>query len=202
MQIRKFAATALLSIGAMAITGGTVYAAPAEQGIDFAINRSEDGRELKVELTGGTFALTEDAVTIADATGAVVSSLPLAVEHEGYVVSMRPRLANGGVTLVAEPQVQPVGQWLPTSPRSRSTQIGMGIGATLGLIGGFVVGLVIAVATMGIGVLAIPFTGLIGALIGGAIGAGAGGAIPNDDRQGGWYYQWDCQRFGNYEYCH
>lgn len=212
MKIRKFAATAMFAIGAMAITGGTAYADPAAEpnspavqqilraGVDqqalvkYDIAASGPDKTVTVNLSGGTFALAGDSLNILDGAGKVLTSLPLNMQVDGtdQVISVRPSIENNGTQLVSHPVATPIGHWAPTSPQSRSAGIGMAIGAALGVVGGLIVGVIIAIATGGLGVIAVPFTTMIGALIGVAVGGGTGSAAAPDNRQDGWTWQEDC----------
>ncbi|MFE6860679.1 hypothetical protein [Nocardia sp. NPDC057668] len=198
MQIRKFAATAILAISATAITGGISYAAPApadtsvttlagtEHGVRYDITRSETAKTVTATLVGGTFALTETGVQVVDAAGAVTATLPLAINDGANTVALQPKISEDGATLVAEPVFRPYGDCTPSSPRQRSIQTGVGLGGAAGALTGGVIGFAIAIATMGLGLIAVPFTAVIGALIGSALGGAAGAAVPNSDLQDGW----------------
>ncbi|MEC3919678.1 hypothetical protein [Nocardia sp. CDC160] len=202
MSIRKLVVTAGLSIAAMTITGGTAYAAPQPttsdvssmtqvsgdlDGIHYDTVRSDADKTVTTTLSGGTFVLADGGVQVLDAAGAVTSTLPLSITDGTNMIALRPTITDGGAKLVAAPVFEPI--WMacsPSSPRSRSIQTGLGLVGALGALLGGIVGFGIAIATMGIGLIAVPFTTIIGALIGGAIGAAAGAAVPNSDEQDMW----------------
>lgn len=227
MNIKQVIATAGLTIAALAITGGTSYGAPTfdpatvhsvqhvaqdANDVGFSIVRSDADKTVTTTLTGGTFQLTDASVNILDAAGVIVSTMPLAMATAGtnLVVSMNPAIQDNGTTLVAHPAAaeiaQPgaadIGRWVPTSPKQRATETGSAAGAAGGALAGFIVGVVIAVATGGLGIIALPFAAMIGALIGGGTGSAAGAGTTNDDKQDGWTWQEDCytDRHG-YRYC-
>ncbi|MEC3951440.1 hypothetical protein VMT65_00195 [Nocardia sp. CDC153] len=200
--MRKIVATAALTIAAMAITGGTSYAAPEpsaqdvqsithlagdQGGIHYDTVRSDANKTVTTTLSGGTFALTDSGVQVLNATGAVTSTMPLAITDGVNMIAFQPKISEDGATLVATPIFEPVG-WLcsPSSPRSRSIEAGAGLTSLVGVFIGGIVGIAIAVATMGIGIIALPFTALIGGLIGLAVGGAAGAAVPNSDQQDAW----------------
>ncbi|AYF73473.1 hypothetical protein D7D52_05925 [Nocardia yunnanensis] len=200
--MRKIVATAALTIGAMAITGGTSYAAPEQpaqdvqsltqfagqqSGVYFDAVRSDADKTVTTIVSGGTFVATGTDIQLVTATGEVAATLPVAFGTDSGTLALQPQILDGGTKLVAQPVFDPV--WYncsPSSPRQRSIELGFGIGATLGVLGATVIGLAITVATMGIGALALPFIAIGGFLLGGAIGGAAGGAIPNSDQQDAW----------------
>ncbi|MFE3000480.1 hypothetical protein ACFXG4_36445 [Nocardia sp. NPDC059246] len=229
MKIEKAIATAGLTIAALAITGGTSYAAPTpdpaavqsiqhpaqgQNDLGYSIVRSDADQTVTTTLTGGTFRLTDASVDVLDGSGVVVSRMPLAMTTAGtdLVVSMHPSIEDNGTKLVAHPEAgevaQPgaadVGRWVPTSPKQRATETGSAVGALGGALGGVVVGVIIAVATGGLGVIALPFAAMIGALIGGGTGSAAGAGTTNDDRQDGWTWQQDCHTdyYTHDQYCY
>ncbi|MTE16626.1 hypothetical protein [Nocardia aurantiaca] len=202
MKIRKLVATAGLTIAAMAITGGTSYAAPEptaedvqsithlagdQGGIHYDTIRSDADKTVSTTLSGGTFVLTDAGVQVLNAAGVVTTTAPIAITDGTNMVALQPKITEGGTTLVATPIFEPI-RWdcSPSSPRSRSIETGAGLASMVGAFAGGIVGIAIAVATMGIGIIALPFTALIGALIGLAVGGAAGAAVPNSDKQDAW----------------
>ncbi|MRH87229.1 hypothetical protein GFY24_07090 [Nocardia sp. SYP-A9097] len=198
MHIRKFAVTAMFTIGATAIGGGISYAAPdseaaavtnlagVDQGVHYAIDRSDASKTVTATLTDGAFVFTGTDIQVVNAAGAVTATLPMAVDDGTNMVVLQPTITDNGTKLVAEPVFRPYVNCTPSSPRQRSIQTGMGLVGGLGALVGGVVGFAIAIATMGIGLIAVPFTAIIGALIGAGLGAAAGAAVPNSDEQDGW----------------
>lgn len=171
--------------------------------MQYTVVRSDADRSVTTTLSGGTFARTDDGIDVLDATGAVVSTVPLALTTEGsdLVIDLAPQIEDNGTKLVTHPVAQDIGQWVPTSPKSRSIEAGIAIGTALGFIGALVVGIGISVATMGIGIIAMPFIVLISALVGAGIGGAAGAAIPNSDTIDGMEYQANCYGDRYYHYC-
>ena len=229
MKFEKVIATAALTIAALAISGGTSYASPTpnpaavqsirnpardQDDVGYSIVRSDSDKTVTTTLSGGTFRLTDASVDVLDGSGVVVSSMPLAMTATGtdLVVSMHPSIEDNGTKLVAHPDAaavaQPgaadIGRWVPTSPKQRAIQTGSAIGALGGALGGLVVGVVIAVATGGLGIIALPFAAMIGALIGGGTGSAAGAGTTNDDRQDGWTWEQDCHTdyYTHDQYCY
>lgn len=202
MNSRKLVATAIIGIAATAIAGGTAYAAPEssaqdpqsithlagdESGIHYDTVRSNTDKTVTTTLSGGTFVLTDSGVQVLNANGVVTSTMPAAITDGTNEIALQPKISDGGTKLVATPIFEPI-RWdcSPSSPRSRSIEAGAGLASLVGAFVGGIVGIAIAVATMGIGIIALPFTALIGALIGLAVGGAAGAAVPNSDRQDAW----------------
>ncbi|APA94320.1 hypothetical protein [Nocardia seriolae] len=81
------------------------YSAQTPNDLGYSIVRSDADKTVTTTLTGGTFQLAADSVHILDASGAVVSSPPLAMSAEGtdLVVSMNPSIEDNGAKLVAHP---------------------------------------------------------------------------------------------------
>lgn len=198
MGIKKIAVAATFTLAATGIVGNVAQAEPApaisaypstltgaEQDVAFAVSRSADGKRLFADLSGGTFSMTADAVRVTDAAGTVIASLPLTIELDQGTVELRPRLDATGTHLSAEP----IGYWHQTSPRERSIQTGMAIGAFTGALAGGIIGLAIGIAGAGVlALITLPVGFLGGALLGGAIGAGLGAAVPNSDIPDRWDY--------------
>lgn len=200
--MRKIVATAALTIGAMAITGGTSYAVPEtnaqnvqavshlagdQGGIHYDTVRSDADQTVTTTLSGGTFVATGAGIQVIDAVGVVTDTLPVAIGSGANLVALRSTITDGGTKLVSQPQLEPI--WYdcsPSSPRSRSIGMGTGVGAMIGVIAAAIIGIAIGVATMGVGIIALPFIALGGALIGMAIGGAAGASIPNSDQQDAW----------------
>ncbi|TQM30125.1 hypothetical protein [Nocardia bhagyanarayanae] len=208
MIIRKFAVTALLTITATGIAGGVTYAAPTaeetnhsgtESGVAYQISQSEDGRNLTAKLEGGTFALTETALTVRDKSGTVVAAVPLTVTIDGAdTVELRPQLSTDGASLTASP----IGYWSKTSPKQRNIEAGIGIGAALGVFGGLFLGVAVTLVSMGLlAPIALPVGLIAGVIAGGAIGAGIGASIPASDLPDRWEYTPECWNGYYHTYC-
>ncbi|AHH17049.1 hypothetical protein NONO_c22510 [Nocardia nova SH22a] len=210
---RAGTAIALLTVAATTTTCGIANADPTppaimapagqrgvEQGVGYDIARS--GTSATVSLTNGTFRIGEDAVTIADGSGATIATLPLRLSVEDHALVLTPRTDATATTLIADVSAEDIGYWRKTSPRQRSIEAGMGIGALVGGLTGTFLGVVAGIATEG---LLLPITlpvGLLGGVLAGmAVGGVAGAAIPNSDAQDQWDYQQECYDSGNYRYC-
>lgn len=210
---RNSAAIALLAVAATTATSGLADADPTppavsapatqhgtEQGVGYEISRA--GTSLTTTLTGGTFHLTHDSVTVTDEAGATIAVLPLRLSADAHDLVLTPRIDAAAHTLVTDVAAQDIGHWRKTSPQQRSIEAGMGIGAAIGGLTGAFVGLVAGIATYG---LLLPLTlpiGMIGGVLGGmAIGGTAGAAIPNSNIPDQWDYQQECHGSGEYRYC-
>lgn len=219
MRIKKFAATAALTVAAVGITCGTADAEPVPQpnasapvlpgsvhgedrGVVYNVDRGADGRTLTAELSGGRFDVTADAINVIATDGTQVASLPLQLQLGDHVVDLHPRVDSDGTKLAADVAASPIGHWRKTSPRQRSIEAGMGIGAALGGIGGALLGIIVGIATMGMLIpITLPVGLLVGVLGGMAVGGAAGAAIPNSDVPDQWDYQQECHGSGEFRYC-
>ncbi|MFC9432394.1 hypothetical protein [Nocardia sp. NPDC057030] len=197
MEIKKVAMAVTFALAATGASGGAAHAMPAPVGVhpstvrgsehDMTLEASAaaDGKSLSADLFGGTFVLTDNAVRVTDHAGAVVADLPLIIELDQGTIELRPRLDATGAHLTAEP----IGHWRQTSPKDRSIQNGLAIGAFTGALTGSVIGLAIGIAGAGVlALLTLPLGLLGGALLGGAIGAGIGATVPNSDTPDQWDY--------------
>ncbi|MFC8045997.1 hypothetical protein [Nocardia sp. NPDC057353] len=164
MKYSKFAATALLAAAATGIASGTSYAAPvpapAEQqqatspsvqgqdkGIDYAVALADAGKSIVTTVTGGAFSLDADgqAVTLTNAAGEVVTSIPLSGKAQGQEVAIGAAVAADGSSLTLTPVAGSVGGIKDISSQdwffaelqraSLGAAVGAVIGALLGLIG-------------------------------------------------------------------
>ncbi|MCM6775931.1 hypothetical protein NDR87_17180 [Nocardia sp. CDC159] len=205
MRIKKIAVAAMCTIAATGIAGSVAHAESAptpasalpdavrgvEHGVTFEVSKSADGKSLAASLVGGMFSVTDNAVNVADRTGAVFASMPLTVELEQGAVELRPRVDATGTHLTAEP----IGYWQQSSPRERSIWAGAALGGFIGALIGMAIGIV--------GGPLVLVTGFAGALIGGALGAGIVAAVPNSDVPDRWSYVVpDRPTPGSWEDCH
>ncbi len=198
----------MLAIAATGIASSVTYAAPTpektnqsgtESGVAYQISRSEDGKTLTAQLDGGTFALTQTALTVKDKSGTVVAAVPLKVTIDGAdSVELRPQLSTDGTNLTASP----IGYWSKTSPKQRNIEAGIGIGAALGVFGGLFLGVALTLVTMGLlAPIALPVGVIAGVIVGGAIGAGIAASIPASDRPDQWEYTPECWQGYHHTYC-
>ncbi|MFG1791055.1 hypothetical protein [Nocardia sp. NPDC049149] len=180
MKVKGFA-TALLAVGATGITAGIVNAQPAQQpsslvsayGVDHGIGytTATDGTGVITTVDAGLFALRMDgaAVTLSDAAGNVVLTLPTTFTAEGRTFGLQPLVGDAGRTLRLTPIGAPetsshlaqlVGEQEDTIARKQyNAGIGALIGAGIGAVIGFFLGGVGALVT-------VPIGAGIGALIG------------------------------------
>ncbi|MBF6434853.1 hypothetical protein [Nocardia cyriacigeorgica] len=183
MRFKRFTATAFLTIGVLGASAGVVHAHPAapapdaiavhgtEQGIGYTAAPTADGTGVSATVAQGGFALTADgkAVTLADGTGRVVATLPMAFVADGHKFGLAPQISDAGRTLT----LTPVGAPAATTDRLASfvdddaatlarKQHNAGVGALIGA---------------GIGAVLGFFLGGVGALVTVPIGAGIGALI-------------------------
>ncbi|WP_067890168.1 hypothetical protein [Nocardia vaccinii] len=177
MRAKKFAATALLAIGATGVTAGVVQAQPvtpaatgiqgADHGVQYSVAPTADHTGVAATVAAGRFALAPDArsVTLTDAAGAVVATVPLGLRSAAGIVGLTPRIGNDGRTLTLTPQsassniVKSIDDADTTARKQYNAGVGALIGAGIGAVIGFFLGGVGALVT-------IPLGAGIGALIG------------------------------------
>ncbi|MGV9677703.1 hypothetical protein ACWDSJ_20705 [Nocardia sp. NPDC003482] len=180
MRTTKFAAIALLAIGATGITAGAVNAQPApasgteiavhatDHGIGFVTAPTTDHRGVVTTVDSGRFALAPDAasITLTGASGEVVASIPLGLRTAANTVALTPTIADEGRTLTLTTQTagtevaQAVDEAQDTIARKQyNAGVGALIGAGIGAVIGFFLGGVGALVT-------VPIGAGIGALIG------------------------------------
>lgn len=178
MRIKHIAATALIAIGALGAATGTAHADThaaevavrgAEQSVGYVVAPDESGTALVTTLEAGSFRLAADgaAVTVADAAGRALTTLPLGVAAGGTTAPLAAAISADGRTLTLTPEAaSPAGRHLAELVADPGTEArkmhNAGIGA---LIGG------------GIGAVLGFFLGGVGALITIPIGAGIGALI-------------------------
>ncbi len=176
MRAKKFAATALLAAGATAAAAGIAQAAPAaaapaavhgvEQGVGFITAPTADHAGLTTTVEAGSFTVAGDSVTLTDATGRTVTSVPLGLRTASGTVGLTPLIENSGHTLTLSPQAagtQTAQAIDDASDALARKQYNAGVGAVIG--GG--IGAVLGFFLGGVGALVtIPIGAGIGALIG------------------------------------
>ncbi|MEU6565277.1 hypothetical protein [Nocardia nova] len=210
--LRTSAVIALLTVAATATTCGIAnadptppaVAAPAGQGVEQGVGYDvcSSGTAVTVALTGGTFRIGEDSATVADGSGATIATLPLRLSAGDHELLLTPRIDAAATTLVADVSAQDIGYWRKTSPRQRSTEAGVALGALVGGLTGAFVGVVAGIATEGLLLpITLPVGLLVGVLGGMAVGGAAGASIPNSDVPDQWGYQQECHGSGEYRYC-
>ncbi|WP_227998923.1 hypothetical protein [Nocardia australiensis] len=141
-----------------------------EQGVGYVAAPAADGRGVITTVDAGSFALTSaaDAVTLSDAAGNVVVTLPLAVQVSGQSFGLTPQIGDAGRSLTLTPVAavdnqqgtQFVDEAADTLARKQhNAGIGAIVGAGIGAVIGFFLGGVGALVT-------VPIGAGIGALIG------------------------------------
>ncbi|WP_067855553.1 hypothetical protein [Nocardia shimofusensis] len=178
MRFRRFAAPALLAVGATVLATGTAHAAPAtppdvsvhgvEQGIGYTVGPNEDGSALVTTLYSGAFRIAGGVILLTDAAGQAVSAFPTAVNVDGATVGLSPSLADNGRTLLLTPVNAPaaserlasfVDEDATLARKQHNAVVGALVGAGIGAVLGFFLGGVGALIT-------VPIGAGIGALIG------------------------------------
>lgn len=175
MRANKFAATALLAIGATGLTAGIAGAQPAaytgihgaDHGIAYTVAPAAGDLGVTTTVAAGRFALAPDArtVTLTDAAGAVVATVPLGLRSAAGLVGLTPQIGNNGRTLTLTPQSasQRTAQAIDEQDVQARKQYNAGVGALIGAGIGAVIGFFLG----GVGALVtIPIGAGIGALIG------------------------------------
>jgi hypothetical protein len=175
MRVNKIAATALLAIGATGLTAGIAGAQPVpytgfhgvDHGVGYTVTPAAGDMGVTTTLAAGRFALAPDArsVTLTDAAGAVVATVPLGLRSAAGIVGLTPRIGNDGRTLTLTPQsatprtARSIDEQETQARKQYNAGVGALIGAGIGAVIGFFLGGVGALVT-------IPIGAGIGALIG------------------------------------
>ncbi|RDI44441.1 hypothetical protein [Nocardia mexicana] len=180
MRASKFAATALLAIGATGITAGVVHAQPTtgapgetgmhatDHGITYTTTPTTNGHGVSTTVEAGQFTVAADARSIAltDTVGSTVAIIPLGLQTTAGTVTLTPEIGNNGRTLTLTPQstnpqtAQAIDEASDTLARKQyNAGVGALIGAGIGAVIGFFLGGVGALVT-------IPVGAGLGALIG------------------------------------
>lgn len=182
MNVRKFAATAVLVIAAMGVTAGTSNADPAPAEVKY--ESSVVGKDVVTTLEGGFFSVTSDgkAVEVKDTGGHALVSLPLAYNVGDLQFPLTEQVSDNGTKLsltavtdvtkaVARPGLHNVAS-VDENQRAMgafSSQLGiaMAIGGLSGLTVGAIVGCVFGLPLLGVGCIpGIPIGAGVGSIIG------------------------------------
>ncbi|WKN59929.1 hypothetical protein R1X32_08805 (plasmid) [Rhodococcus opacus] len=200
MKIRKLAATAALTIGALGIVSGTAQAIPNRtdappnaqsipQSVDWTVAR--DGTDVVVRIASGSLAIENNRMIVRNDQGSVVESIPLTLAVDRLAHPVAARLVGDTAVLTANTDpaaataVDRAGALhdvdLPAAVGgvqpsiSLTSAIGGFLGAATGLVGGCVLGAVAG------GVISAPAVmplgaGRVAGCVGGALllGSGAG----------------------------
>ncbi|MFI9404973.1 DUF6861 domain-containing protein [Nocardia sp. NPDC052316] len=190
MKYKKFAATALLAIAATGITAGTAYAAPVppavqdqttaaqpvkgtDQGVSYALQLADAGKSVVTSVTGGAFSLAADkqSVTLTNAAGEAVTTIPLTATAKGEQVEIAAAIADDAKQLTLTPKVAPSAN-APVAAEFIGAQEWFFAElqrASLGAAVGGLIGAAIGFLFFGVGILP---GAVLGALIGLAVAGG------------------------------
>ncbi|MFI9508444.1 hypothetical protein [Nocardia sp. NPDC052566] len=188
MRIKKFLVTAALTVAATGIAAGTAHAGPhaetigepvalqgADHGAAFTISWPADSADITVALNGGRFVATSTGFTVTDASGARIGEVPFRFATDEATVDLAPTVDQTGTRLTVEPIDRVLSQ------RQLNTEVGAGIGGTIGFVTGAFLGLFGLIGFGGLAIITIPAGMLLGALAGAGIGGDIGAAIPASD---------------------
>ncbi|CAM4293992.1 DUF6861 domain-containing protein [Nocardia ninae] len=190
MKYKKFAATALLAIAATGVAAGTAYAAPVppavqdqataaqtvkgtDQGVSYALQLADAGKSVVTSVTGGAFSLAADkqSVTLTNAAGEAVTSIPLTATAKGEQVEIAAAIADDAKQLTLTPKVAPSAN-APVAAEFIGAQEWFFAElqrASLGAAVGGLIGAAIGFLFFGVGILP---GAVLGALIGLAVAGG------------------------------
>lgn len=190
MKYKKFAATALLAIAATGVSAGTAYAAPAppavqdqttavpsvkgeDQGVSYALQLADAGKSVVTSVTGGAFSLAADkqSVTLTNAAGQTVTSIPLTQSVKGEQVQIAAAIAEDTKQLTLTPKVAPNAN-APVAAEFIGAQDWFFAElqrASLGALVGGLIGAAIGILFFGVGILP---GAVLGAIIGLAVAGG------------------------------
>lgn len=103
MRLKKFAATALLSVAALGVGAGTSHANPAPETIDWTSN--VEGHSVVTTIDAGAFKVSGDGTSIElqDSTGKPVVVLPLAFQLNSLQFPMEQEISEDGKTVTLTP---------------------------------------------------------------------------------------------------
>ncbi|RMI34235.1 hypothetical protein [Nocardia stercoris] len=198
MQIRKFAATAALSIAAIGVTAGTVHAAPAEapgQTIGYHVDLTTTGATVTTD--GGSLVDDNGVLEVRSDDGTVGGAAPLAVRVDDFTFPIAAQINGNTATLtpqydLAHATYTPQDVDLPfqdsapwKTPYDRevaawtrlATTVGVGgvVGTATGAVAGAAIGCAAGAVATGLTVATI--TALFGGLGGAAVGCLAGASV-------------------------
>ncbi|MFX0577273.1 hypothetical protein [Nocardia nepalensis] len=139
MKYKKFAATAMMAVAATGIAAGTSgaapaapapavqnQAAPAVQGEDHGVNYAVQlvDKSIVAAVTGGAFGLDADQkyVTVKNAEGAVVTSIPLQAKVGDQLIPIAATIDPSAQKLTLTPDVKPTAAAAAASAEAISSQ--------------------------------------------------------------------------------
>ncbi|RMI34236.1 hypothetical protein [Nocardia stercoris] len=193
MQIKKYAATAALSIATIGVAAGTAHADPATDAPARAVSYQAEATDtsLTYSVDGGTLAVEDGKLEVKNDQGVVVAGTPLTVQVDdvafpidaqvdGNTAVLTPQIDLDHASLAADvdlpfqdqaPWKTPYDREVAAFTRFKDT---VGTGATIGTALGGLTGAAIgcAVGAAGAGTA----TGILGAIAGSAVGAVPAGA--------------------------
>ncbi|MFD6161021.1 hypothetical protein ACFWF7_42745 [Nocardia sp. NPDC060256] len=191
MKYKKFAATALLAIAATGVSAGTAYAAPVpappavqdqaaaptvkgqDQGISYDLQLADAGKSVVTNVTGGAFSLAADkqSVTLTNAAGETVTTIPLTQTAKGEQVAIAAAIADDAKQLTLTPQVAPTAN-APVAAEFIGAQDWFFAElqrSSLGALVGGLIGAAVGILFFGVGILP---GAVLGAIIGLAVAGG------------------------------
>ncbi|WP_282776119.1 hypothetical protein [Nocardia sp. CC201C] len=197
MTFSKITATALLALGATALSAGIVHAdSPAQlqpaprtvaihgndHGVGYLVALSDDQRSAVTTLRSGRFVAATDTVTLLDDAGRTVTTLPLAFDVAGQRVELLPTVDAAGRQLTLSPvgaAATPLHDisaqdtfWAEFEKAKAAGIAGLVIGAAIGAVLGFPLGLFV------LDFITVPVAAVVGGVIGGLAGLAIGGGQP------------------------
>lgn len=189
MKLGHFPAATLLAGAAVWITAGTTAAQPitppqspatttsgVDRSVHYEATLTEFSRVLTTTVAGGTFTITDDAVTLVADSGEVVTRIPLVYQISGRQMRVAQTISDHGHHLVLAPQpsATAVGEMQAINPMSQLTnEINRNV---VGVVAGGLLGGLIG-TVLGFGFLSI-ITGPVGLVLGAIAGGYAMGGQP------------------------
>ncbi|MTE14604.1 ammonium transporter, partial [Nocardia sp. CT2-14] len=101
MKLHTLALTAFSAAAAVTVSAATAAAAPETAAAPVSYHAAMVGDSVFATLRDGTFELAADrrSVTVSDALGHVLDTLPLAAEVDGRQLPIRPEISGDARTL-------------------------------------------------------------------------------------------------------
>ncbi|GAA5052773.1 hypothetical protein [Nocardia callitridis] len=192
MKYKKFAATAILAAAATGITAGTAYAEPVpappvaqqqsgaaqsvtgeDQGVEYALALADEGKSVVTSVTGGAFSLASDnqSVSLKNAEGATVTTIPLTATAKGQQVPIAANISEDGTRVTLTPELAPTAA-APSTAEFIGAQDWFFAElqrASLGAAVGGLIGAAVGILFFGVGILP---GAVLGAIIGLAVAGG------------------------------
>ncbi|MEV0291953.1 hypothetical protein [Nocardia sp. NPDC050710] len=169
MKIRKLVAATVLTVAATGITAATAYGSPVtsdtvitgvDRGVEYTGAVASDHSSATMTLASGRFVVTPEAgITVLAPDGAVLATVPTALQTAAGQVEVTPEVDATATTLTLTPVGAPVPQAQFIGDAGTTVAgvlIGCAVGALIGLlffVAGFIPGCI------------------VGGIIGGIVGA-------------------------------